>query len=646
MIKLKNINKIYKTGKVSFQALKNVSLTIEKGEFVAIMGPSGSGKSTLMHLIGFLDSPDSGSYFLESKDTSKLSDSEYAELRRDKIGFVFQQFHLLSRYSALSNIQLPITYSGKKEMMPEARRLLSLVGLAGKDKNLPGELSGGEKQRVAIARSLINDPEIILADEPTGNLDSRSEGEIMKIINGLHAKGKTIILVTHDNRVASFAKRVITIRDGKIVSDRRKGSRAKLKKKDKNVYGAAVHRAAGIVDYARQALKAITGHKLRSFLSMLGILIGVAAVISMLAITDGAKASINKQLSSLGSNLLSVRPGSHRSRGVTSDRASRLTLQDAEAVAKLSEVKSASAYINGNVTAVYLNKNKSTRLEGVNEVYPQLRAYEVMAGRFFTDAEAKARKKVAVIGTEILNELFSGENPLGKTIKINRVNFEVIGVLKEKGSSMGPGGNQDDTIMVPVNTAMYRLLGKDYIETVYAEIKSRELLDSAEKSMVELLEKRHGIVKKDTEQFRVWNMAEMQEAIENTNKTMTILLASIAAISLLVGGIGIMNIMLVSVKERTREIGLRKAIGAARKDIMYQFVIEAIIMTFSGGLAGIMLGMLLAGLTGLILKWAIVISPSALILSTSFSVIIGLGFGIWPAKQASELHPIDALRYE
>ena len=648
MIELKDITKTYKTGKVAFTALRNVSLSIGRGEFCAIMGPSGSGKSTLMHIIGFLDSPDSGSYKLNGRETSDLSDEEYSDFRKNMIGFVFQQFHLLPKYDAASNVKLPLVYSGKTERVEEAEKLLSMTGLSGKGKNLPGEMSGGERQRVAVARSLINEPEIILADEPTGNLDSRSGREVMELFRRLNQEGKTVILVTHDPETAKYAKRIIKVKDGMIVEDTGAAAadegRAAVMEKTR-VTAAAIR--GNLSEYARQAVKTITGNKLRSFLSMLGIMIGVAAVISMLAIAAGARESINERLSSLGSNLLVIRPGSSRSLGVTIDRPARFTQKDTELIGKVKGITAVSSYVSGSGQAVAGNKNMQVSVNGVDSSYSSMRAYETVRGRYFTDDDTLARNKNAVLGAVVAETLFPGENPVGKTIKINKVNFTVIGVLKEKGSGFGPPGmGEDESVHMPVTTAMYRLLGRNYISVIYAQAESREATETVQEEILQSLKRRHKMQSDASKAFDIRNMAEMQDMIESTNKTLTILLASIAAISLLVGGIGIMNIMLVSVKERTREIGLRKAIGATKKDILSQFIIEAVFLTFTGGAAGVLLGSAAAVIISLFSGWSVIITPQSVMLSTTFSAFIGLAFGIWPAKQASELNPIDALRYE
>ncbi len=654
MIEIRHVTKTYTMGTVEVHALRDVSLKIDPGEFVAIMGPSGSGKSTLMHIVGFLDRPDSGAYLLGGKDITELGDDDLAILRNRLAGFVFQQFHLLPRISAVENAELPLIYAGRRSLKEKAHEKMREVGLAQRESHHPNELSGGEQQRVAIARSLVNEPFIIFADEPTGNLDTKSEEEIIALLEDLNKKGKTIVMVTHEQEIAVRAQRIIRMRDGQIISDERKKPKRKktvVMPQDLSIDAILSESRqtlaqAAFIDHFRQALHAIVSHKMRSFLSMVGILIGIASVIAMLALGQGAKESISKQLASLGSNLLIVRPGASQMGGVALEAGAvtRFTLQDADAVAKLSEISRVSPSVSGRGQLVYGSNNWNSQILGTGINYAPMRASVPAFGRFFTEEELRRRDKLVVIGTTVVDNLFGDANPLNATIKINRINFKVIGILPKKGASAFR--DQDDVAIIPVTTAMYRVLGKQYVDSIDAEVQDPSLMDQAQDAIRELVIKRHNLTKDRQDTFNIRNMADIQATLQSTTRTMTWLLGSIAAISLLVGGIGIMNIMLVSVSERTREIGLRKAIGARKMDIMIQFLIEAVLMTLSGGITGIICGIGMSFLLAFLAGWATKVSIFAIVLATTFSLFVGVGFGLWPARQAAQLNPIEALRYE
>ncbi len=656
MIEATNLCKTYRMGENEVKALDGVSLTIEAGEFVAIMGPSGSGKSTLMHIFGLLDVPDSGSYKLAGQEVSHLKEDELADLRSKTVGFVFQQFNLLARRSALENVALPLIYSHYEAPPHHAETLLEKVGLGTRMFHKPNELSGGQQQRVAIARSLINDPLIVFADEPTGNLDSTSENEIMALLTHMNELGITVVMVTHEPEIAQRAKRIIRMRDGKVQSDERlivESNTQEREEKERKIlaqhekkFGKSVFWTE-FLEHFHQAFSSLYSNKVRAALSMLGILIGVGAVIAMLALGAGAKQSVESQLASLGSNLLVLRPGAGRSLGVSlgSGSVSRLTLEDAKEIKNsLSSVQRVSPSVSGRGQVVYQDKNWNTQISGVTADYPDMRAAVPVMGRFFTDEEDQMRARVAVIGKTIVRELFGNENPVGEYIKINKVPFQVIGVLPEKGANTWR--DQDDLIVIPLTTAMRRLLGKDYVDSIDIEGADAAQLSDAQKDVLELINRRHRVASSQQDNFEVRNMADIQAALSETSKTLSWLLASIATISLIVGGIGIMNIMLVSVTERTREIGLRKAIGAKRRDILMQFLIEAMVVSVTGGLIGISLGWSVTFLMSKFAGWAAFVSIQSVLLAFIFSATIGIVFGLWPARKASHLNPIEALRYE
>jgi len=659
LIEFKDIRRSYWLGGEELRVLKDVSLTIEEGEFVAITGPSGSGKSTLMQIMGLLDRPTRGTYKLLGRDVSKLSDDEGAALRSKTIGFIFQMFNLLSRTSAMDNVILPLVYAGAPNREERARELLTTVGLADRMSHKPNELSGGQQQRVAIARALVNRPRIIFADEPTGNLASDQSEEILEMLKKLNESGITVIMVTHDPAIAAHARRIVQIKDGQVVSDvkNRDDGQTKLKgaqefdtssepkklKKTNDLFKELFE----FQEFTRSAVRAITANKVRSGLSVLGILIGVAAVIAMLAIGQGAQKAVEARLSSLGSNLLMLMPGSPSSHGVhaAAGSVSRLTLEDIKAVERVNpNIMRVDGNVSGGVQVVNGPQNANTQVTGALPIYETMRASKPYYGRFFTAEENGAQARVALLGQTVVTNLYGKENPVGKMININRIHFQVIGILPMKGAT--GFRDQDDMILMPLSTAMNRVLGKKYLNMIAIECASPETMPDIMRDIQYLMRQRHHLPPFKEDDFQLRNMADIQAALAGTTQTFSLLLGIVAAISLLVGGIGIMNIMLVSVSERTREIGLRKAVGAARRAILAQFLIEAVILSLVGGLIGISLGMSISFILSTLAGWSAIVMPQAIILASLFSVGVGVVFGFWPARKASLLSPIEALRYE
>ena len=715
VIEIIGMTKTYVLGDIEVHALRGVNLTIERGEFLAVMGASGSGKSTLMNMLGCLDRPTSGRYILEGEDVAQLNESELATIRSKRIGFVFQNFNLLSRTSALENVELPLFYSAwTADGEHRAADLVKLVGLAGREQNHPNQLSGGQQQRVAIARALVNRPSILLADEPTGNLDSTNSAEIMDVLTNLNRQqGITVIVVTHDPDVAAYADRTVTFRDGVIISDTRKeGSGARAGAAGKPAASAPAteaQKAASIVDevwtFASMAVvaagRAIRRNKLRAALTMLGIFIGVAAVITMVAVGDGAKSSVEAQINSLGTNLLVVLPGATTANGVRAGLGSNstLTIGGADAIARGGGPVALVTYMDRQVAQVVSgNRNWSTNIQGTTSNYFSIRDWPPSIGRIFTDSEEKAGAAVCLLGQTVVDNLFGeGQNPVGATIRVKNFPMKVIGVLSVKGQS-SYGQDQDDVVIVPFNTAERKVLGVSapqstpapaavstattsncatcvyqsvpttnsvysstteetnaygaaakitgVVNTMYIKATSSDQVDNAVAQITRELHERHHIQAKQDDDFTVRNLSEIAAASESATQVMTMLLLAVASISLLVGGIGIMNIMLVSVTERTREIGIRMAIGARRIHIMLQFLVEAMLLSVMGGFAGIVLGILVSKLISALAQWPTLVSPVAVAGGFIFSAAVGVFFGYYPARKASLLHPIDALRYE
>ncbi len=706
-IEIIDLCKTYTLGEVEVRALRGVSLRIERGEFVAVMGASGSGKSTLMNVLGCLDRPTSGRYILDGQDVADLDEPALAAVRSRKIGFIFQVFNLLSRTTALENVELPLFYS---EWSPEGERrateLLRAVGLSGREQSHPNQLSGGQQQRVAIARALINHPAILLADEPTGNLDSKNSAEIMEIIRRLNREqGITVIVVTHDPDIAAYTDRVITFRDGVVVSDTRKtdtpgtaagapapASSAKPQPGETSASSVAWTFGTMAVSAAARALRR---NKMRAALTMLGIFIGVAAVIAMVAIGDGARTSVEQQIASLGTNLIVILPGATTTNGVRAGFGSQstLTTEDAEAIKKDSDAVALVSYLNRQVAQVVNgNQNWSTSIQGVTASYLPVRDWSVVMGRAFTDGEDKSAADVCLLGHTVMQNLFGEQqNPVGATIRVKNVPLRVIGVLEIKGQS-GYGQDQDDVVLIPFGTAERKVLGvavatvvasaaatpspmnpyagvpttnsiynssTEYsspfgappkitgvVNTIFVKAKRSDLVNDAMAQVTHTLHERHHIQPKQDDDFTVRSLSDIAQASENATRVMTLLLAAVASISLVVGGIGIMNILLVSVTERTREIGIRMAIGARRIHIMLQFLVEAVLLSVLGGLAGALLGMVSSKMISFLAGWPTLISPAAIAGGFLFSAAVGVFFGYYPARKASLLHPIDALRYE
>ena len=623
------------------QVLHDVSLDIQRGEFVAIIGSSGSGKSTLMNILGCLDRPTRGDYRFAGRNVGELGRDQLASLRREAFGFVFQSYHLIPSANAVENVEIPAIYAGRPagERHERAEALLTRLGLGERLGNRPSQLSGGQQQRVSIARALMNDAEVILADEPTGALDSQSGREVLALLKELSAQGKTVIIITHDRDVASHADRLIELKDGRIVAD--SGARAaadgSVKALDIEDQPARIA-LADTGEAVRMALRALKSNLFRTVLTLLGIVIGVASVVAMLAVGNGARQQVVERISAMGTNLLTVRPGAPNMPRSASGVIATLTPEDARAVAQLDNVGDALGELQGSATLRVGNIDYRTSITATNAGMPRVREWPLAMGSFFSAEDERAYASVVVLGQTVAGNLFPNEaNPVGRYLMIGNVPFQVIGVMSPKGATPW-GQDQDDVALVPFSTGSLRLFGQRYVQSITAYITDVARVEETEGRIRQALLARHNGV----EDFQIRNTASLLEAVTATQDTLTVLLGSIAAISLLVGGIGVMNIMLVNVTERTREIGIRMATGARTGNILQQFITEALVVSAIGGVLGVLLGLGSAALIGS-LGTAVQFTLAPVLLAFGCAFATGLIFGLMPARKAAHLDPVLAL---
>ena len=638
LIEIEKLNKYFGTGENQAHILKDINLSIDQGDFVAIIGASGSGKSTLMNIIGCLDTASTGVCRIDGKETIAMNADELSDLRQRKFGFIFQRYNLLAALNANENVALPAVYAGmpSRERKARADALLDKLGLKEKTQNRPNQLSGGQQQRVSIARALMNGGEIILADEPTGALDSKSGETVLEILQDLHREGHTIIMVTHDPNIAATASRVIEIKDGRIIKDERQQPYQHQQKLTKGEYRAPRFWDQ-LVESFKMATSAIMAHKLRALLTMLGIVIGIASVISVVALGRGTQQQVLSNINSLGTNTMTIMNGT----GFGDRRANltkNLTVSDAELLNKQGFVDSTTPSSNLSATVIYGNTNVTGSVNGVGEQYLNVKGMKMVSGRFFNANEVKEAAQVVVIDANTQKDLGIIAPVEGKVILVDKKPLKIIGLAEESNNMY----QTSLKLWTPYTTLMQRISGEKHIDSLTVKVKDEVESQTAEKSVISLLSAKHG--KKD---FFIMNSDTIKQTITSTTNTLTLLISSIALISLVVGGIGVMNIMLVSVTERTKEIGVRMAIGAKQRNILQQFLIEAILICLLGGVIGILLaGTIITLFNTLGSNFKMLLSLESVVLAVFFSTLIGVVFGYMPAKNASKLNPIVALSQE
>ncbi len=668
LIRLKGIERRYQSGEHEVTVLHPLDLAIDAGEMVAIVGASGSGKSTLMNLLGCLDRPSGGQYLFRGQDTATLDALSLARLRCHHFGFIFQRYHLLPHLDAAANVEIPAIYAGtaRLDRQARARTLLTRLGLQDRSHHRPGQLSGGQQQRVSIARALANGGEVILADEPTGALDSQSGKEVMAILKELHAQGHTIILVTHDMAVASHADRIITLRDGRVVEDSSHraaddnaaspsgapahplpGDGSQLAApsvgQDAQGTGAAVRTASRGWDRYREAgrmaLHAMLAHRMRTFLTMLGIIIGIAAVVSVVALGQGARAKVIDDINAMGTNTIDIFPGKDWG---DEKAASIQTLNERDLDALLGQpyLEGASPQIATSGQLRYRNKTSSGSVIGVGNDFFRVKGMTLTQGRLLDERDIRNRTAVAVVDGKTIESLLGKVDPVGQVVLVGTLPVRIVGVVTQE-TGFGRS-SQSVNVWLPYSAVMSRLLSQQHFTQITIRVKDGVQPALAEQAAVALLTQRHGV--KD---FFTFSSDSIVKSVEKTTATLTLLVSAIAVISLIVGGVGVMNIMLVSVVERTREIGIRIAVGARQSDILQQFLIEAVMVSLLGGLLGIGLALLIGALFSLLVEsFQMRFSLFSILMAFGCSSLIGILFGYLPARNAARLDPVEALARE
>ncbi|HYQ22323.1 MacB family efflux pump subunit [Stenotrophomonas sp.] len=645
LLRVRGIRREFAAGEQTLVVLDGIDLDIRAGELVAIVGQSGSGKSTLMNILGCLDRPSAGTYQIAGRETAQMAPDELAELRREHFGFIFQRYHLLTDLTALGNVEVPAIYAGQpsSERHARAQALLQRLGLGERMQHLPGELSGGQQQRVSIARALMNGGAVIFADEPTGALDTQSGKDVMAILGELHAEGHTVVLVTHDMAVAQHAQRIIEIRDGRIVDDRptaagrdtTASATAALQPRHEGSGWTALRDRFG--EAFRMALRAMNAHRMRTFLTMLGIIIGIASVVSVVALGTGARQAILSNIASLGTSTIEIYPGSGFG-DVHAAQVETLTPGDSVALAAQPYVDGATPSVASSGTAQRGNHSANVQIQGVSEQYFRVHGLKLGQGRFFGHAAVDGYQQAVVIDANTRARFFAAqEDPIGQSLLLGNVPVRVVGVVKKDAGAVGDASLLQ--VWVPYTTAMARMLGQSHVSSITVRVSDTVGMQTAEASINRLLQRRHGRT-----DFYMSNNAQIRQSIEQTTRILTLMISAIAAIALVVGGIGVMNIMLVSVTERTREIGVRMAVGARRSDILQQFLIESVLVCLLGGVLGIGVALALGAVLALAdIGFTLVFSAASIVAAFACSSLIGIGFGFLPARRAAQLDPVEAL---
>ncbi|MGI8463816.1 MacB family efflux pump subunit [Pectobacterium punjabense] len=645
LLKLTGITRRFSNGEQDVTVLKDINLTINQGEMVAIVGASGSGKSTLMNILGCLDKPSAGDYQVAGRAVGELDNDQLAELRREHFGFIFQRYHLLGDLTALGNVEVPAIYAGKSRLTRRQRaaELLTKLGLEHRLHYRPSQLSGGQQQRVSIARALMNSGGIILADEPTGALDTHSGNEVLSILRDLHKQGNTVVIVTHDMTIAEHAQRIIELRDGEVIADRQTRPQevtAPLPDTVSPTTSALNQFKDRFIDAFKMALLAMNAQRMRTFLTMLGIIIGIASVVSVVALGKGSQEQVLADINSMGTSTLEIFPGKDFG-DMDASAIQTLRASDIQPLAQQPYVHSVTPSISTSVTMRYGNIAVSASVSGVGEQFFTVRGYTVDRGVLFPRSSVDQLTQDAVIDKNTRDKLFPhGEDPIGQVILLGSLPVRIIGVVSKNQG--GFGSDENLNVWVPYTTVMKRMVGQSYLRSITVRVKDNIDMNIAEKNITTLLTQRHG-----TKDFFIMNTDNIRQMIEKTTTTLALLVSMIALISLLVGGIGVMNIMLVSVTERTREIGVRMAVGARTSDIMQQFLIEAVLVCLFGGIVGVALslgiGVLFAQFSS---NFSMIYSSASIIAAFLCSSLIGIIFGFFPARRAARMEPIHALERE